>query len=141
LDFFPHVTEGGVIRNDCEKGPIMTTTHQGAAQPEDLARLFVERADAQDAEGLAALYEPDAVLAFPPGETTVGRAAIRTVMEKMLTQGLTFRIEEPLPTVRNGDLALTSTRPADGTGGRVQVARRQPDGTWLRVIDRPEIRG
>jgi len=22
----------------------------------------------------------------------------------------------------------------------VQVARRQPDGTWLRIIDRPEIR-
>ena len=41
--------------------------------------------------------------------------------------------------MRSGDLALTSTRSADGTGGRVQVARRQADGSWLRVIDRPEL--
>jgi hypothetical protein len=52
-----------------------------------------------------------------------------------------FGVEEPLPTLRSGDLALTSTRPADNTGGRVQVSRRQPDGSWLRVIDRPELPG
>jgi hypothetical protein len=34
---------------------------------------------------------------------------------------------------------LTSTWSRDGTGGRVQVARRQPDGSWLRIIDRPEV--
>ena len=112
-----------------------------ATAPEDLARLFVERANAGDAEGLAELYEPDAVLAYPPGSETVGRDAIRAVFEKMLAQAPRFEVEEPLPTVRHGDLALTSTRPADNTGGRVQVARRQPDGTWLRIIDRPESRG
>jgi len=37
------------------------------------------------------------------------------------------------------DLALTSTRSADNTGVRVQVLRRQPDGSWLRIIDRPEV--
>ncbi|WP_206207116.1 hypothetical protein [Thermobispora bispora] len=47
-------------------------------------------------------------------------------------------MEQPLPTLRYGDLALTSTRPADGTGGRVQVVRRRPGGTWERIIDRPE---
>lgn len=111
----------------------------GAADPEDLARLFVERATAGDAEGLAELYEPDAVLAYPPGSRTVGREAIRAVFEQMLLHAPRFEVEEPLPTVRNGDLAVTSTKPADNTGGRVQVVRRQPDGTWLRVIDRPEI--
>jgi ketosteroid isomerase-like protein len=109
-----------------------------AAEPEDLARLFVERANARDARGLAELYEPDAVLAFPPGSQTVGRAAIQAVLEK-LPADMRFEAEEPLPTVRFGDLALTSTRAADGTGGRVQVARRQADGTWLRIIDRPEV--
>ena len=111
-----------------------------ATEPEDLARLFVERANAGDAGGLADLYEPDAVLAYPPGEQTVGRDAIRAVFEKMLAQAPHFTVEDALPTVRYGDLALTSTRPADNTGGRVQVARRQPDGTWLRIMDRPEIR-
>ncbi|AEW99037.1 YybH family protein [Streptantibioticus cattleyicolor] len=120
-----------------------TTTHREPARtPEDLARLFVERANARDAEGLAELYAPDAVLAYPPGSATVGREAIRAVCERMLEHTtLPFQIEEPLPTVCYGDLALTSTRPADGTGGRVQVARRQPDGTWLRIMDRPEVRG
>ncbi len=117
----------------------MTATSQRAAEPEDLARLFVERANAGDADGLAALYEPDAVLAFPPGQVTVGREAIRAVLVKMLAGVAHFEVEDPLPTVSHGDLALTSTRPADGTGGRVQVARRQPDGSWLRIIDRPEL--
>jgi uncharacterized protein (TIGR02246 family) len=118
----------------------MTEPRERATTPEDLACLFVERANARDAEGLAELYAPDTVLAYPPGSLTVGREAIRAVYERMLEHApLPFRLEEPLPTVRYGDLALTSTRPADETGGRVQVARRQADGTWLRIIDRPEI--
>lgn len=117
-----------------------TRTTQRAMEPEDLARLFVELANAGDAVGLAELYEPDAVLAFPPGSQTVGRAAIQRVLEQMLAHAPgPFTVEEALPTVHYGDLALTSTKPADNTGGRVQVARRQPDGTWLRIIDRPEI--
>ena len=117
-----------------------TTARERATEPEDLTRLFVERANAGDVEGLAELYEPDAVLAFPPGSRTVGREAIRAVFEQMLARTPHFEPEPALPTVRNGDLAVTSTRPADNTGGRVQVVRRQPDGNWLRVIDRPEIR-
>jgi ketosteroid isomerase-like protein len=118
-----------------------TDTHAPrAAEPEDLARLFVQLANARDADGMAELYEPDAVLAFPPGSATVGRDAIRAVLRQLVEHAPRFELEPPLPTVRNGDLALTSTRPADGTGGRVQLVRRQPDGSWLRVIDRPEIR-
>ena len=57
----------------------MTTT-QNARTPEDLTRLFVDRASAGDADGLAALYAPDAVLAYPPGSVTTGRDAIRGVL-------------------------------------------------------------
>jgi uncharacterized protein (TIGR02246 family) len=116
----------------------MNDERELAARPDDLTRLFVERANAGDAEGLAALYEPDAVLAYPPGSTTEGRKAIQMVFEKMLTMGIAFTVEEALPTVQNGDLALTSTHRADGNGVRVQVARRQPDGSWQRTIDQPE---
>ena len=119
----------------------MTDTRERAQQPEDLARLFVERGNAGDAEGLAALYEPDAVVGFPPGQVTVGREAIRALYEQMLATKPVFTLEAPLPTLRHGDLALTATRSADNTGVRAQVARRQPDGTWLRIIDRPETRG
>jgi uncharacterized protein (TIGR02246 family) len=116
----------------------MTEERAKARQPEDLARLFVQRVNAGDAEGMAALYEPDAVLGYPPGELTVGRAAIRALFEEMVAAKPTFEVEEPLPSLLHGNLALTATRSADGTGGRAQVARRQPDGTWLRIIDRPE---
>src|ERR1700678_400235 len=64
------------------------TKREQAREPEDLARLFVERANAGDAAGLAELYEPDAVLGFPPGEQTVGREAIRAVCEKLIASGM-----------------------------------------------------
>jgi ketosteroid isomerase-like protein len=112
-----------------------------ATSPEDLTRLFVERANAGDAEGLAALYELDAVVAFPPGQMTVGRPAIQGLYERMLEMKPQFKLEKPLPTLRNGDIALTSTPALDEAGARAQLVRRQPDGTWLRVLDRPDFRG
>ncbi|GAA2698865.1 YybH family protein [Actinoplanes palleronii] len=110
-----------------------------ALQPEDLTRLFVERANAKDAEGLAWLYEEDAVMAYPPGSQTVGRAAIQKFWAEVLPRMPRFEPESPLPTLISGDLALTSTPPKDGAGARAQVVRRQPDGSWLRVLDQPEF--
>lgn len=115
-----------------------TSEREPAAEPEDLARLVVERFQAGDAEGLAALYEPDAVLGYPAGQATVGREAIRAVYEELIKAGIPFQLEEALVTLRIGDLALTATRLADGAAFRSQVARRQLDGSWLRILDRPE---
>jgi uncharacterized protein (TIGR02246 family) len=110
-----------------------------AWKPEDITRLFVERANAKDAEGIAELYEQDAVMAYPPGQRTVGRNAIRELFERALPHMPVVEPETPLPTLISGDLALTSTPPKDGSGARAQVVRRQPDGTWLRLIDQPEF--
>jgi hypothetical protein len=78
-------------------------------------------------------------MAYPPGEITVGRDAIRALWEQVLASAPRFEPEEPLPTLVSGDIALTSTIARDGAGVRAQVARRQGDGTWLRLLDRPEI--
>jgi len=110
-----------------------------ALKPEDLTRLFVERSNAGDAAGVAALYEEQAVMAYPPGSQTVGREAILELWEKILANAPHFEQEPPLPTLISGDIALTSTPPKDGAGARAQVARRQPDGTWLRLLDQPEF--
>ena len=119
----------------------MTAERERATKPEDLTRLFVELGNAGDAEGLAGLYEPDAVVAFPPGQMTVGRPAIQALYEKMLAAKPHFSLEKPLPTLQIGDLALTATPALDDAGARAQVVRRQTDGTWLRVLDRPDFRG
>jgi ketosteroid isomerase-like protein len=110
-----------------------------AMEPEDVTRLVVERLNAGDAAGVAALYEPQAVFAYPPDHPTTGREAIRAVYQRMVDAGVRFGTETPLPTVRFEDLALTSIRSADNVGVRVQVVRRQTDGSWLRIIDRPEV--
>jgi len=113
--------------------------YEKAMRPEDITRLFVERSNAGDATGVAALYEEDAVMAYPPGGQTVGREAIRILWEKVLAGRPRFEPEQPLPTLISGDIALTSTPPKDGAGARAQVVRRQPDGSWLRLLDQPEF--
>jgi ketosteroid isomerase-like protein len=111
-----------------------------AREPEDLARYFTERANAGDVDGLVALYEPDAVLALPSGRITVGRDAIRRVYAELLASGPTFQPGDQRPALRNGDLALTSSRLVNGNV-TVEVAHRQVDGTWLWVLDQPNILG
>jgi ketosteroid isomerase-like protein len=117
----------------------MPSTRPKAMKPEDLTRLFVERANEGDAAGLAELYEEEAVMAYPPGELTVGRDAIRQLWESVLAKPARFEPEPPLPTLVSGDIALTATPPKDGAGARAQVVRRQSDGTWLRLLDQPQF--
>ncbi len=110
-----------------------------ALDPEDLSRLFVERANAGDVEGLVALYEPEATLALPGGRTATGHQEIRTFYEQLLADRPSFNPGPQQPALRNGELALTSTRiPA---GATAEVARRQHDGSWRWAIDQPDVLG
>jgi ketosteroid isomerase-like protein len=107
-------------------------------QPEDLGAFFLERANAGDVEGVVALYEPGAVLAFPPWQLATGHDEIRVVYAGLLADRPAFSSAGQQPVVRHGDLALTSTR-LPGGGATVEVARRQPDGSWRWVIDHPAL--
>ncbi|MGI8688577.1 MAG: YybH family protein [Thermomicrobiales bacterium] len=140
-------------RND-RTGQMRATEEDGrvlprAAEPEDLNRLFAERANDGDVEELVALYEADATLAFPPGQVVSGTAAIRRVFTQVLAgkPTLTAAIR---PAIHTGDLALTSVQwtmrmagpdgaPMTLSGISAEVVRRQSDGAWLRVIDQPNI--
>ena len=119
----------------------MSRQYEKAMTPEDLTRLVVERVNAGDADGVAELYEPGAVVAFPPGETTVGREAIRAMYQQLIDTAPEFRPEDPLKTIQFGEIALTATHARDEAGARAQVIRRQSDGSWLRLLDRPDFRG
>ncbi len=109
-----------------------------AAEPEDLGRLFLERVNAGDVEGVTALYEPDAALASAGGDMVTGRKAIREMYEALLADPPQFT-GDVRPPVRCGDLALTSTRFRGGA--TAEIARRQSDGTWLWVADQPNVTG
>jgi hypothetical protein len=62
------------------------------------------------------------------------------VYEQLLADKPTFTPGEQRPALRNGDLALTSTRLVGG-GATAELARRQSDGTWLWILDQPNILG
>ncbi len=119
-------------------GRVAGQGREKAAVPEDLGRMFIERASAGDVDGLVALYEPDAVLAFPPGQVTIGADAIREAYEKLLAARPKFTSEGQQPALINGDIALTSTLLTDG-GATAEIARRQPNGEWLWAVDQPRI--
>jgi ketosteroid isomerase-like protein len=109
-----------------------------AVAPEDLARLLVERINVGDLDGVVALYEPDAILALPDGGVAEGEEAIRRFYSDLLATRPTFSPGEQSPPLRWGDLALTSTRLVGG-GATAEVARRQADGSWRWIIDRPNV--
>ena len=79
------------------------------------------------------------------------RGAARTVVSRPLgvLHAAAFQFTNPkgwlfafaaVGTFLPRDLALTSTLLVGG-GATVEVARRQPDGTWLWVIDQPNVLG
>lgn len=118
----------------------MAADGKQATDADEVTRLVAERLNAGDVDGILDLYEADAVLAYPPESPTMGVEAIRAIYQAMAEQNVQFSTEEKqLPTIYFEDLALTSTVAADGTGMRVQVLRKQDDGTWKRIIDRPEV--
>ncbi|MFG3254964.1 YybH family protein [Streptomyces sp. NPDC048172] len=112
--------------------------HERATCPEDLSRFVLERLNTGDVDGLVALYEPEAVLALPDGQVATGSGEIRQAYEQIVAARPVFSPGEQQPTLRTDDLALTSTR-LPGGGTTVEVARRQPDGTWLWVLDHPSF--
>ncbi|NNJ74875.1 MAG: SnoaL-like domain-containing protein [Anderseniella sp.] len=109
-----------------------------ARDPQDLERLLIARQCAGDVDGMAALYEPDAVLDNGEGQLMLGRQAIRAFFADFKATGKKFASGKQSPAVISGDLALTSTHLPDGSV-TAEVARRQSDGAWMWVIDRYSV--
>ena len=119
----------------------------GARAPEDLDRLFAVALNSGDLEALMSLYEPQASLRPAPGQVVQGHAAIRTALSGFIAMKPTIELE-PRVLGQCNDVALITARwtlkgtgadgaPVQMSGNSVEVARRQPDGTWLFAIDTP----
>jgi uncharacterized protein (TIGR02246 family) len=120
-----------------------------AYKPEDCDRLLIEAMNTGDIDTAVALYEPTARYVLDSGEIITGRVAIREAAQAALSYKIQFTITVKAVLSSDGDLALTTStwsatgvNPEDGTplalsGKSAEVVRRQPDGTWLFVIDNP----
>lgn len=110
----------------------------------ELDDLFEDAYAARDADALVALFEDDAVVLAPGGEQRRGRRAIAGLAQEFWTLDAAY-VSEVLGVVDTGDVALVLTRWSlsrrDGTvadeGSAIDVARRQPDGTWRYLIGVP----
>lgn len=108
--------------------------YKPAKEPNDLEKYFVERANAGDVEGLVALYESEAILSDGAGKIVVGINQIREFFVKFLADRPMLDQSVQKEALCSGDLSLTSSKLGNGDI-TAEVARRQPDGTWLWVID------
>jgi uncharacterized protein (TIGR02246 family) len=130
-------------------------------RPEDWPRAFVERLNAGDLDGVAALYAEDAQFLAPSGETLVGREAIRPVLAELIARQarLSCRVVRAV-TAGGGaagdgsaeDIAVLytdfsgETRDASGAvvplnSRAIEVLRRQADGGWKLIVGDPQGRG
>jgi ketosteroid isomerase-like protein len=116
----------------------MTTT-AGAATPAELETRFCALAAAGDLEGLTRLYAADAVVSLPRGREAAGHDAIRTAFAEALTRGARWPEPDSVRVIDSGALAMTTSTSADGVVG-TQVARREPDGSWVWVRDGSHLR-
>jgi uncharacterized protein (TIGR02246 family) len=120
-----------------------------AHKPEECDILMEKALKSGDLEAAIALYEPNATFVLDAGEVVTGRAAIREVLKEFLAFDEVHFTRE-IKAIQSGDGKLAMLRGAwsatttgsDGkpvtvTGNNVEVVRRQPDGTWLFVIDNP----
>lgn len=109
-----------------------------AKSPNELEKFFVDRANAGDIDGLVALYEPQAVLVSDDGHQVVGADQIRKFFASYLEDLSRLEHSVQAPALRSGELALTSSRHRNGDIS-AEIARRQPDGTWLWVVDQFDV--
>ena len=122
-----------------------------AKTPEDVDRLFEERVNAGDVDGVLALYESGATLVMPEGDLT-NPAAFRESTKQMIASQLRVQlkvtkvvcVEEDLAVLYNdwnGSMKGTDGQPTELNGKALEVVRRQMDGTWRFVVDDPWARG
>jgi uncharacterized protein (TIGR02246 family) len=114
-------------------------------EPEQGFQVFTDAFNRGDIEALVALYMPNANFMVEPGRQVSGKDAIRAALEGLLSYGVPVAIE-PLSLAVVDDIAQARGRwvlrgtsadgqPVDVGGTTADVLKRQPDGTWLVMID------
>jgi uncharacterized protein (TIGR02246 family) len=118
-----------------------------AHSPTEIHALFQNAFNLRDVEALISLYEPDAIL-MVDGKRVTGRENLRAAFVSMLSVGVQMSLTTRSIIESRDGLALlhgewivkrtTATELQLATEGlSTEVVRKQPDGTWLFIIDNP----
>lgn len=123
-------------------------TRRRPSTPQEMHGIIKEYVEAGDLDGIVSLYEEGAAMPNNEGTTVTGLAAIRENMSAFVAMEakLTF---EPATVHQAGDIALVHAKwsakgngpdgPIEFAGVTSEIVRRQPDGTWLYLVDDPGI--
>jgi uncharacterized protein (TIGR02246 family) len=110
-------------------------------EAQDLHPLIEKATNARDVEAVVALYEPEATFVRLDGTVARGTDEIRAAWTELLSIDTTVTMTTRY-VVEMGDIALLSNYySTEGefvfASATAEVARRQPDGRWLYIIDNP----
>jgi ketosteroid isomerase-like protein len=112
-----------------------------AKTPEEICSLFKQHMAAGNIESLLDIYDSDAVFLNQSGEAKRGREEIRQELVPLASAKaiFDFKIRQ---VIRSGGIALMHTEwtvssPQPMFVYAIEVARRQPDGTWRWLIGDP----
>ena len=120
---------------------------RSATEPSEVHQLWAKYINEANLEQLLSLYEEDAVFEPQPGNVVRGHDAIRESLAALLAMDARAAMHES-SVLQASDLALLNSSwtisGRDGEGNRVEltgitadVVRRQPSGSWLFAIDKP----
>ena len=112
-----------------------------AKSPEEICRLFQQYMAEGDIESLLSIYDPEAVFLNQSGEVKKGEAGLRQELAPFAARKAVFNFDIK-QVIQSGDIALMHTEwkvssPQQMSVYAIEVARRQPDGTWRWLIGDP----
>jgi uncharacterized protein (TIGR02246 family) len=112
-----------------------------ATSPEEICRLFQQYMAEGDIDLVLSVYDPEAVFLNQSGEVKKGRQGLRQELAPFAAVKaiFDFNIKQ---VIQSGDIALMHTEwkvssPQPMSVYAIEVARRQPDGTWRWLIGDP----
>jgi uncharacterized protein (TIGR02246 family) len=115
--------------------------------PLDVARAWGDTFAARDLDAMMALFEPDAIWISEEGDEVRGHEGIRPVFADFMALDAVYEVEEPEVHETDGIAILRARWSVKGsapdgspvaiTGRTSDIMRRQPDGSWLYLIDSP----
>ncbi|MGG3626585.1 SgcJ/EcaC family oxidoreductase [Bacillus gobiensis] len=125
----------------------METKQRKIFKPEDMNASFAEAYNSGDINNFLALYEPEAILTNTDGGKAQGVPQLRKHLEDLL-QLKGKMVSKNIFCIPFEDIALMrahwtiDTVDKDGNsiqieGHTSEIVRKQPDGSWLYIVDHP----